>query len=68
VIGSLLALALYLIGLPLAAEQYRTEALSAIPDLFEQPAGPAAFWTTVSLWPAVEIYNLVAKGEQSNGE
>lgn len=62
-IGSLIALGLYLIGLPLAAEQYRTEALDTIPDLFEQPAGPIAFWITVGLWPAVEIYNLVAKGE-----
>lgn len=62
-IGWLLCLILYLLGLPLAAVQYRGEALEEIPDLFEQPSGNVAFWITVALWPAVEVYNLVAKGE-----
>lgn len=62
-IGWLFFLALYLLGLPLAAVQYKAEALEEVPEIFEEPAGPAAFWITVALWPVVELYNLVAKGE-----
>lgn len=62
-IGWLFCLSLYLLGLPLAAVQYRGEALEEIPDLFEQPAGPFAFWLTVALWPLVEVYNLISRGE-----